>query len=68
MILKYEKINKDNIVIASKIQYEIFPNSSAYSKYLKEICAVTSIPVTKIYISIYTSLNKIGEMRFCIFF
>lgn len=37
MILKYEKINKDNIVTASKIQYEIFPNSSAYSKYLKEI-------------------------------
>lgn len=37
MNLRYEKINKDNIVIASKVQYEIFPNSSAYSKYLIEI-------------------------------
>lgn len=47
MVLKYEKINKDNIEIASKIQYEIFPNSSAYSKYLKELQNNTSdLPIS----------------------
>lgn len=47
MILKYEKINKNNIIIASKIQYEIFPNSSAYLEYLKEAQNETSdLPIS----------------------
>lgn len=47
MILKYEKISKDNIVMASRIQYKIFPNSSAYLKYLKEIQSETSdLPIS----------------------
>lgn len=37
MKLRYEKISENNIRVAAKIQYEIFPNSSAYLKYLKEI-------------------------------
>ncbi len=37
MKLRYEKISENNIRVASKIQYEIFPNSSAYLKYLKEM-------------------------------
>ncbi len=37
MKLRYEKISENNIRVTSKIQYEIFPNSSAYLKYLKEI-------------------------------
>ena len=37
MKLRYEKISENNIRLASKIQYEIFPNSSAYLKYLKEM-------------------------------
>lgn len=28
MILRYEKINKNNVIEAAKIQYKIFPNSS----------------------------------------
>lgn len=47
MILKYEKISKDNIVMVSRIQYKIFPNSSAYLKYLKEIQSDTSdLPIS----------------------
>lgn len=42
MKLRYEKINKNNIIVASKIQYEIFPNSSAYLKYLREVQNQTS--------------------------
>ena len=37
MKLKYEKIKKENIRLAARVQYEIFPYSSAYSKYLKEV-------------------------------
>ncbi len=37
MKLKYEKINKDNIIIASKIQYQIFLNACAYAYYLENI-------------------------------
>lgn len=37
MKLRYEKISENNIRVASKIQYEIFPNSSAYLKYLREM-------------------------------
>lgn len=31
--LRFEEISKDNIKVAAKLQYEIFPNSSAYSVY-----------------------------------
>lgn len=37
MTLRYENINKNNVMEATKIQYKIFSNSSAYSKYLNEI-------------------------------
>lgn len=35
--LRFEEINKDNIKVAAKLQYEIFPNSSAYSVYKSKI-------------------------------
>lgn len=35
--LKFEEINKDNIEVAAKLQYEIFPKSSAYSVYKAKI-------------------------------
>ncbi len=35
--LRFEEINKDNIKIAAKLQYEIFPNSSAYLVYKSKI-------------------------------
>lgn len=58
MNLKYEKINKDNIVVASKVQYEIFPNSSAYLKYLKEIEKQTlELPISFL---VYESNTPIG--------
>ena len=48
MKLKYEKINKDNIIIASKIQYQIFPNACAYAYYLENIDHVNYyVPVTR---------------------
>lgn len=31
--LKFEELNEKNLKIAAKVQYEIFPNSSAYSVY-----------------------------------
>lgn len=31
--LKFEELNQKNLKIAAKVQYEIFPNSSAYSVY-----------------------------------
>lgn len=31
--LKFEKLNEKNLKIAAEVQYEIFPNSSAYSVY-----------------------------------
>lgn len=46
MKLKYEKICSDNIVLAAKIQYKIFPNSSAYLKYLKEIKDNNDLPIS----------------------
>lgn len=45
MKLIYEKICVDNIVLASKIQYKIFPNSSAYQKYLEEIKDSCDLPI-----------------------
>ena len=45
MILRYEKLDKNNIVQATKIQYEIFPNSCAYSKYLEEINTNNELPI-----------------------
>lgn len=43
--LNYEKINKQNIDLAAKIQLEIFPNSSSYIKYLEEIDCNKSLPI-----------------------
>lgn len=37
MKLRYEQINMNNIRIAAKVQFQIFPNSCAYIKYLKQI-------------------------------
>lgn len=37
MKLRYEKITKENVKLAARLQYEIFPYSAAYSKYLKEL-------------------------------
>ncbi len=45
MKLTYQKINRENILLASKIQYEIFPNSSAYIKYINEIDCNKKIPI-----------------------
>lgn len=45
MKLKYEKISNENIIIATKIQFEIFPNSSAYAKYLNEIKDNDNLPI-----------------------
>lgn len=57
MELTYERINKDNIKLASIIQYEIFPNSSAYTKYLKQINSDKKVPVDYL---VYCKLNPIG--------
>lgn len=57
MELTYEKINKDNIRLASIIQYEIFPNSSSYTKYLKQINSDKKVPVDYL---VYSKLNPIG--------
>ena len=35
--LRFEEISKHNIKVAAKLQYEIFPNSSAYSVYKSKI-------------------------------
>lgn len=35
--LRFEEIDKDNIKVVAKLQYEIFPNSSAYSVYKSKI-------------------------------
>lgn len=35
--LRFEQINKDNIKVAAKLQYNIFPDSSAYSVYKSSI-------------------------------
>lgn len=35
--LRFEEISKDNIKVAAKLQYKIFPNSSAYSVYKSKI-------------------------------
>ena len=45
MKLKYERISKENIELASKIQLDIFPNSSAYTKYLTEINNCKDLPI-----------------------
>lgn len=61
MNLKYEKINKDNIVVASKVQYEIFPNSSAYLKYLKEIEKQTlELPISFLVYENNTPIGVVG--------
>lgn len=57
MNLTYERINKNNIRLASIIQYEIFPNSSAYKKYLKQINSDKKMPIDYL---VYSKLNPIG--------
>lgn len=57
MKLIYEKINKNNINLAAKVQYEIFPNSSAYIKYLKQVKSNKKIPVDYL---VYYKLKPIG--------
>ena len=39
--LRFEEISKDNIKVAAKLQYDIFPNSSAYSVYKSKITGKT---------------------------
>lgn len=57
MKLIYEKICADNIVKAAKIQYKIFPNSSAYKKYLKEIEDNDDLPINFL---VYHNNDPIG--------
>ncbi len=57
MKLVYERINENNINLATKVQYEIFPNSSAYIKYLKQVKSNKKIPVDYL---VYHELNPIG--------
>lgn len=57
MILRYEKINKNNVIEAAKIQYKIFPNSSAYSKYLNELKDNKELPISFL---VYENNNPIG--------
>lgn len=57
MKLRYEKICKENIKLAAKIQYEIFPNSSAYLKYLKDIDCKNELPVDFL---VYNKTEPIG--------
>ena len=60
MNLTYEKISKENISLAARIQYEIFPNSSAYTKYLKEINSKDKLPVDFLVYSNNTTIGVIG--------
>ena len=57
MKLKYEKINKNNIILATKIEYRIFPNSCAYSKYLDELETNEELPIDFL---VYENDNPIG--------
>ena len=45
MSLRYERINKNNLKIAAKIQYEIFPNETAYLDYIKEVEESPVLPI-----------------------
>lgn len=36
MELRYERINMSNLALAARVEYQIFPNASAYTKYLNE--------------------------------
>ena len=36
MKIKLKSLNKENVKIAARIQYEIFPHSASYVKYLEE--------------------------------
>lgn len=48
--LRFEELNKDNIKLAAKLQYEIFPNSSSYSVY-KSIVTGETEDFYRIYIA-----------------
>ena len=41
--LRYKEINKNNIKIAAKLQFEIFPTSSAYSVYKAKVTEKTKV-------------------------
>lgn len=58
MKLEYRKVNKENLRTAAKIQYEIFPEASAYTEYLKYI-KKTNIGLP-IYYLIYLNNEPIG--------
>ena len=60
MKLEYEKINKDNIVIAAKIQHQIFPVVSAYSKYLREIKSDEKLPINFLIYEKNTPIGVVG--------
>lgn len=64
MNLTYEKISKENISLAARIQYEIFPNSSAYTKYLKEINSKDKLPVDFLVYSNNTAIGVIGLYQY----
>lgn len=64
MKLIYEKISKENISLAARIQYEIFPNSSAYTKYLKEINSKDKLPVDFLVYSNNTAIGVIGLYQY----
>ena len=57
MILKYEKISKENIKKAALIQYKIFPNSCCYSVYLENIEKDNELPINYL---VYYNDNPIG--------
>ena len=57
MKLKYETITKENIRTAAKTQYNIFPNSSAYAKYLSDIQIAEDLPINYL---VYHRNNLIG--------
>lgn len=57
MYLRYDKICKDNLKIATKIQYKIFPNSCAYTKYQKAIKNNNDLPINFL---VYYKNNPIG--------
>ena len=60
MQLKYEKINKDNVIKATKLEVEIFPDSSAYSKYLNDIKDSDDLPINFLIYNGNTPIGVVG--------
>lgn len=61
MELKYERINDEKIITAAKIQYQIFPNSSAYAYYLENLDK-KNLPLDFL---VYCGNEPIGIIRLC---